>query len=179
MVGLTSFSSTVRADSYRIQPERVLSVVTADWNKDGNFDRAILIEAEPTEVDLLIYLSDGHGKMQLAIAKKNIAWRGAMWGTQPTMNINPVRSLEIISGNDAIGRNRWMQKLTVAYRNREFTVVGYTYNARDTLDLDDQMECDVNLLTGMGIKNGQSFMTSASAVTLANWSETSSPKECH
>ncbi|MEE3719086.1 hypothetical protein V2H45_20280 [Tumidithrix elongata RA019] len=32
VIGLTSFSSTAQADNYTIQPERVISVVTADWN---------------------------------------------------------------------------------------------------------------------------------------------------
>ena len=62
----------------------ILSVVTADWNNDGSFDRALLIasETEPDQADLLVYLSESTDNMRLAVSKKNIAWRGAMWGTQ-------------------------------------------------------------------------------------------------
>jgi hypothetical protein len=124
----SAFNLAVRAENVTtIRPETVLSVITGDWNRDGLFDRAILIEAEPTETDLLIYLSDAQGNMHLEIAKKNIAWRGAMWGTQPTLQTDRTGALELISGNEAIGRSRWTQKLTLAYQDGAFAIVGYTY----------------------------------------------------
>jgi len=173
-------SHPVYASDVAIRPERVLSVVTADWNGDGSFDRAILItsEAEPDQADLLVYLSDGSDTMRPAVSRRNIAWRGAMWGTQPALEITGRGSLIITSANEAVGRNRWTQKLTVVYRNKVFIVAGYTYSDYDTLAPGSSTNCDINYLSGKGVRNNKSFRTSAKAVALADWSEASIPNEC-
>ena len=174
-------SSSFYAEGKKVNPKNVLSVVTTDWNNDGGFDRAVLVinGAEPTQTELFIYLSDSTtSSMKLMVHKKDVAWRGVMWGTQPWIELTPQNSLTIHSLNEAIGRNRWEQVLTVAYRNDEFMVVGYTYGARDTLDLDYNLNCDVNLLTGNGIKNGESFSTSPKAIPLASWSDDLIPENC-
>lgn len=171
---------SVHAGDYTIRPERVLSVVTADWNGDGSFDRAILIasEAEPDQADLLVYLSDASDTMRLAVNKKNIAWRGAMWGTQPALEITGRGALIITSANEAVGRNRWTRKLTVVYRNKAFVVAGYTYSDHDTLSPGSSTNCDMNYLAGKGVRNTKSFRTSVKAVALKDWSEASIPQEC-
>lgn len=175
------FQAAAYAVDNTVKPENILAVVTADWNEDGSFDRAILLasETETDQVDLLIYLSNSPNSMALAVSKKGIAWQGAMWGTLPTLESTDKNGLAIISANDAIGRNRWQQKLTVVYRNKAFVVGGYTYEDRDTLDLDASSTCDVNFFTGKGLKNKKSFKTLAKAVNLNDWSEASIPKECH
>jgi hypothetical protein len=174
------YQPDVYAGDISVRPQNVLSVVTADWNSDGSFDRAILIESEtePDQSNLLIYLSESSGIMKLAIHKKDIAWRGALWGTQPTLETNEAQSLAVISANDAIGRHRWHQKLTVAYRNKTFVVAGYTYSERDTLAPDNESSCDVNFLAGKIIKNNKTLKISIHPITLADWSETSVPKDC-
>jgi hypothetical protein len=179
LVGSTPYHP-VHASDYTVRSERVLSVVTADWNGDGAFDRALLIasETEPDQVDLMLYLSESSDNMRLVVSKKNIAWRGAMWGTQPALDLAGRGSLVITSANEAIGRNRWTQKLTVVYRDQAFVVAGYTYTERDTLAPGSSSSCDINFLTGRGVKNKKSFRTSAKAVALTNWSEASIPQEC-
>ncbi len=183
LVGSILYHHPVRAsDAIMIRPERVISVITSDWNGDGAFDRAILIESdlESNQVDLLIYLSESSSSsnMRLAAGKKNIVWRGGMWGTQPTLEINAQRSLVITSGNDAIGRNRWNQKLTLLYRDKSFVIAGYTRIERDTIDPNFSSSCDVNFLTNKGFKNKKPFMISTKAVDLKDWSQDSIPKEC-
>jgi hypothetical protein len=170
----------VHASEVTVRPERVLSVVTADWNGDGSFDRAILLasEAEPDQADLLVYLSEASDIMRLAVSKKNIAWRGAMWGTQPTLEVIGRGSLIITSANEAVGRNRWTQKLTVVYRNKAFVVAGYTYADHDTLAPGSSTNCDINYLTGKGFRNKKPFRASAKAVALVEWSEAYIPQEC-
>jgi hypothetical protein len=170
----------VHANDRTVRPERVLSVVTADWNGDGLFDRALLIasETEPDQADLLVYLSESTDHMRLAVSKPNIAWRGAMGGTQPALELTGRGALVIISANEAIGRNRWTRKLTVVYRDQSFVVAGYTYTERDTLAAGASSSCDINLLTGEGVKNKKSFRTSARATALADWSEVAIPQEC-
>jgi hypothetical protein len=155
-------------------------VVTADWNGDGRFDRALLVasETEADQVDLLLYISDSSTSMRLAVSRKNIAWRGAMWGTQPSLELSGRSSLVITSANESIGRNRWIRKLTVAYRDKAFVVAGYTYSEYDTLDVGAHSSCDINFLTGNGIKNKRPFKTAPKAVILADWSDASIPREC-
>lgn len=175
------FQTGAYATDNTVKPENILAVVTADWNEDGSFDRAILLasETETDQADLLVYLSNSPNSMKLAISKKGIAWQGAMWGTQPTLELSGKNGLAIISANDAIGRNRWQQKLTIAYRNKVFVVGGYTYEDRDTLDLDAGSTCDVNFFTGKGLKNKKPFNVLAKAVNLSDWSESDIPKACH
>jgi hypothetical protein len=162
-----------------ISPKNILSVVTTDWNDDGSFDKAVLAESDEDETELFIYLSDSStDEMKLLVHKQNIAWRGGLWGTQPSLEVNERGSLMVISGNQAIGRNRWTQTLTITYRKNTFMVAGYTYTANDTLDLNYNLDCDVNLLNGKGIKNGKPFKSSARAVAVIDWSDASIPKEC-
>jgi hypothetical protein len=164
-----------------IAQDKVLSSATSDWNRDGIEDRAILAasDADPTETDLFIYLSDQSQKPKLALSKKNVAWRGAMYGTQPSLSVNPQGSLVIQSANDAIGRDRWSKKITALYENGEFIVAGFTYSYHDTLDLSAGGTCDVNLLTGKGVKNDKEFRTTLKPLNLQAWTEDSEPKECN
>jgi hypothetical protein len=62
LLSSSPYHSPVHASDGTVRPERVLSVVTADWNGDGAFDRALLIASatEPDQVDLLVYLSESH-----------------------------------------------------------------------------------------------------------------------
>ena len=169
------------AQEVLIEPQNVLSVITEDWNNDGRFDRAVLVISEEDEIatDLYLYLSDFEIKdMQLALHKKDIAWRGILWGTQPSLGLNEKGSLLIESKNEAIGRNRWFQTLTIAYRNNDFIVAGFSYNAYDTLDIDYLLECDINLLTGKGIKNGEVFKLELQNLSLADWPNDFFPRAC-
>jgi hypothetical protein len=157
-----------------VPQDKIISSVKADWNGDGFVDQAILVAGEPTETTLMVYFS---GTTQ-PITKQNVAWRGEMYGTQPSLSVNPQGSLVITSANDAIGRDRWSRKLTALYEKGGFVVAGYTYSYRDTLDPMNAGTCDVNLLTGKGIKNDKEFRTTLKPMPLAEWTENSEPKEC-
>jgi hypothetical protein len=165
-----------------IPPDAVLSAVTSDWNGDGRMDRAILVEGQEERADLYIYVStddpNGGERRDLALAKTGAAWKGAMWGTQPSLELSPKGSLLLKSGNDAIGRSRWSQTLTIVYRNGEFLVAGMTFDSRDTLEPKAGGHCDLNLLTGQGIRNGKALKVAAKQIRLADWSDDSRPKEC-
>ena len=155
LISLSSYADT----NPSVKPSDVVSVVTLDMNGDGSMDRAVLVNnPDETSVDLLIYLGeDAAHKMKLALNKPEIAWTGAMWGQLPSLESNNKDSLLIKSENSAIGRDRWSQKLTVAYRNNEFVLAGYTYDSYDTLDPKAGKSCDVNLLTGKGKKNAKAI----------------------
>ena len=79
-------------------------------------------------------------------------------GMYSTLRTNQRGSLEIISTNDSIGRNRWEQTLTVAYRQDSFLVVGFNYLSRDTIELENYQVCEYNLLTGKGTRKDRNVM---------------------
>ncbi len=162
--------------------ERVLSVVTLSFQADGGTDRAVLVANGDAGADLYLYLDVNDGQPDAAtkpaLVKKKAAWSGAMWGSRPTLDSNNRGALLIKSGNEAIGRSRWSQTLTVLYRNKEFVVGGVTREERDTLDPKLGGACDLNLLTGKGKRNGKPVATKFAAVKLADWSDEKPPKEC-
>lgn len=155
----------------------ILSIVAGDWNQDSLMDSAVLVKSGE-QVDLYLYMSNATGVMELKQAKKNIAWSGALAGTLPYLKVVKNKNLFIFSENDAVGRNRWHQHLNVDYRDNDFVVTGYTYDANDTLDPKFSLTCDVNLLTGEGIKNNQPFKIAAQNIKLSNWSDEKIPSQC-
>jgi hypothetical protein len=73
-------------------------------------------------------------------------------GQLPWLDVNGKGSLFIKSGNETIGRDRWRQTLTAVYRNNEFLITWIAYTARDTLDTERLVVCDLNFLTGKGLR---------------------------
>lgn len=186
-LGLLALVSLPAFAAESVSPDSVLSAVTVDLNNDGGFDRAVLAEVTGPDgaagtTDLYIYLSVpnelGHDVRELALVKREAAWAGGMWGTLPSLEVASNGSLLLKSGNDAIGRGRWQQTLTIALRNKELTVVGLTYVSRDTLDPNGGGNCDLNLLTGNGTRNGKKIKASIKAGSLKNWDMENLPKEC-
>ncbi|GAB2206369.1 hypothetical protein ROS1_31850 [Roseibium sp. ROS1] len=154
----------------------IAGAVTSPVDGDINRFRAILVETEEGG-DLYVFTDAGEGWKQVAHAK-DMVWRGGMYGQEPWMEANEHGSLKIYSENSAVGRNRWEQVLTVAYRNGVFRVAGYTYSYYDTLDPDANGQCDVNLLTGKGVLNGKNFKTSLGALPVQDWTMDTRPPEC-
>lgn len=180
LLATSSYAET--ADKHLINPANVLSVITNDWNNDGGMDRAILVapDNEDDDVGLYLYLSDDASPPPLLnIFKPNLAWSGSLWGTTPRLALGKSGSLEVHSMNESIGRNRWTQKLTIAYRNGAFVVAGYTYESYDTLDLDYAFSCDINLLSGKGLKNKKPVKIDQAVMKLADWSDQSVPDICN
>lgn len=154
----------------------IAGAVTSPVDGDINRFRAILVEKEEG-ADLYVFTDAGEGWKQVAHAK-DMVWRGGMYGQEPWMEATEHGSLKIYSENSAVGRNRWEQVLTIAYRNGVFRVAGYTYSYYDTLDPDANGQCDVNLLTGKGVLNGKNFKTSLGALPVQDWTMDTRPPEC-
>ena len=136
-----------------IEPWRVISSLTYDWDSDGLQDRAVLAEVENPDsfatLDLFIYREDPDQFGFIEAQRiRDIAWQGRMWGTHATMVLNDAGSIQIVSGNEAIGRGRWNEILTIAYRDEAYRLAGFYNDWRDTLELDDNGSCDVNMLNG-------------------------------
>ncbi|MGX1496615.1 hypothetical protein ACSSV1_001636 [Labrenzia sp. MBR-25] len=154
----------------------IAGAVTSPVDGDINRFRAVLVETEGGG-DLYVFTDAGEGWKQVAHAR-DMVWRGGMYGQEPWMEATEHGSLKIYSENSAVGRNRWDQVLTIAYRNGVFRVAGYTYSYYDTLDPDANGQCDVNLLTGKGVLNGKTFKTSLKALPVQDWTMDTRPPEC-
>lgn len=159
---------------------RVLSSVTLSFEGDGT-DRAVLVENSASGADLYIYLAldpNREAPSKPNLIKASAAWSGVMWGTRPSLDVSDKGSLLIKSGNEGIGRGRWSQTLTVAYRNKEFIVAGFTREEHDTLDLKAGGSCDINFLAGKGKRNGSSISIRTPAPRLSDWSDEKLPQSC-
>ncbi len=117
----------------------------ADLNGDGRAERFWLYAGGDAMADLVI---EGTGGATVQVP--GFVWAGTMAGNEPSLELAENGSVRVISGNLSVGRNRWQQVLTIAYRNGGYMIAGYTYDSYDTLDLDAGGTCDVNLLTGRG-----------------------------
>ncbi|WP_348642325.1 hypothetical protein [Rhizobium tropici] len=106
--------------------------------------------------------------------------RRARWivGQEPSISALPNGSIAIASQNDAIGRDRWSLTLTLAYRNNDFVVAGYTYDSRDTLEPGSDHSCDYNVLAGKVTKDGRTLKAEAKTVSIQNWQDDFGQKVC-
>jgi hypothetical protein len=163
--------------------ERVLSAVTLSLQESGSTDRAVLVDNQDAGADLYVYFAVDDAKpdapIKPALVKKNAAWSGIMWGTRPSLQVSDKGSLLIKSANYGIGRSRWDQTLTVVYRNKELVVAGLTYLSFDTLDPKVGGSCDLNFLTGKGLRDSKPVETKFPVTKLADWSDEKLPRECN
>lgn len=138
--------------------------------------RAVLVETDGA-ADLYLFADMGEGWTKAAFAPA-IVWRGLMAGTDPSLEVADNGSLKVMSENSSIGRDRWTQTLTIAYRGGGFVVAGYTFSYYDTLDPDAGGICDVNLLSGRGTHKDAAFKTGFAARSVSAWTMDTMPPEC-
>jgi hypothetical protein len=101
-----------------------------------------------------------------------------MYGQDPSIEALPGGSIAVHSQNSGIGRNRWEQTLTIAYRNDQFVIAGYTHDYHDTIDLNDSGTCDYNVLTGKVTHDGKAAKVDARTITVAEWTDDVGNKAC-
>ena len=146
-------------------PQNTLATVTADLNNDGVADRAVLFRAGK-EMDGALAIFDRGDPDRLALFAPAIAWVGGL-GQQPDLGVSPRGSLLVKSMNDSVGRERWFQTVTIAYRKGRYLLAGITYDWYDTLDPANTGTCDLNLLTGKGtLQKGETGPATALRVSL-------------
>lgn len=181
-LALVTASAPARAEEddlapHEYEPGRQIAEIEADFDGDGLPDRAELVVGEDRyEGDgahLIVTFGDGRATQTY----RYIAWRGAMYGTQPELSVTARGSLLVKAQNMAIGRFRWESILTIAWRDDAFYVAGYTFGAYDTIDLTN-ISCDVNLFTGAGLRNGEEIHIAPRRIALADWSEQNAPDAC-
>lgn len=166
-----------------IDPDRIAAAATGDFDKDGTNDLVLLVappeSAGNEDHSAYLFLTGETGKLELKEIVPNLVW-GAyeMAGQNASLEALPNGSFVIISHNDGIGRDRWEQRLTVAYRNNEFAVAGYTYTAYDTLNPDASQACDINMLTGKGKANDKPVAIPGKLIYLRDWKDEMGSKPC-
>lgn len=150
--------------------------VTSDLTGDGRPESFRLIDNDGM-VDLEIR---GDGGTVLA---RGIAWKGGI-GQEPDLSLAPNGSVRLSARNESIGRDRWVQVLTIAFRQGRYVVAGLTYDWYDTLDPANTGRCDFNLLAGRGVvQRGDAperqVRVAKGAVPVTDWHEDRPlPAEC-
>ena len=156
--------------------ERVIAMASGDWDKDGTADLAVIAAPDEDSGDdngIYVYLAKPEeGRLTLALAAPNSVWGPlSLSGQEPELAGLANGSFTLTTKNDSVGRDRWRQSLTIAYRNFDFIVAGYTYAGYDTLDPNAISECDLNVLTGKGKSNGRPVAGKAQFVLLKDWKD--------
>lgn len=165
------------ADTQDAIEEPFSTLIQGDFTGDGRPDMAMLHEDKLGEGVLRLALSQG-----ITHVVQDFVWIGG-FGQEPWLELTEHGSLLVASHNSAIGRNRWEQVITLAYRDDALRVAGYTFRWYDTLNLDDTGVCDLNLLSGKGeINLGQDDAPKTIRLTtksrpVTEW-PSDMPKEC-
>lgn len=182
VITLSAISSAAAGD---IDPNRIIGAATGDWNKDGNQDLALLVapKDEAEDIGIYIYLRDKeHLLLRLAAtAPQKVVGNSnldGLYGQDPTIAALPSGSIAVHSENSGIGRDRWEQTLTLAYRNGAFVVAGFTYSHYDTLDPDNNGTCDYNVLSGKVSSGGKDRKAEVKTVAIGDWTDEFGMKAC-
>lgn len=162
-----------------IRPQDVLDAATGDWNKDGREDLALLAttSGDDMQVGLYVYLREEETNgtlLTLALAVPDKIWGGrggetAAFGQEPSIRALSNGSIAITTQNSGIGRNRWEHTISLAHRDGRFVVAGLTFNSYDTLQEEEPLSCDLNLLTGRGVVNERKISFAPLALQLQDW----------
>ncbi|EYR80727.1 hypothetical protein P9A16_11135 [Shinella sp. 838] len=173
---LLSLALPLAAAAADFPAERVAAMASGDWNKDGVAD--LVLVATPGDNSgedngLYVYIAKPEeNRLTLALTLPNTIWGNlAMYGQEPELAALANGSFTLTTKNDSVGRDRWRQSLTIAYRNFDFIVAGYTFSSYDTLNPDAGSECDLNVLTGKGKARGQPIAGRAQFVLLKDWQD--------
>ena len=153
-------------------------MASGDWNKDGTQDLALVAKPGDDSGDdngIYVYVAKPEdSRLTLALSLPNSIWGNlTMYGQEPELAALANGSFTLTTKNESVGRNRWRQSLTIAYRNFDFIVAGYTYSSYDTIAEDggenSTTDCDLNVLTGKGKSGGRPVAGKAQFVLLKDW----------
>ena len=155
--------------------DNIVDAAMGDIDGDGRQDLVVLTLPEgkmENDVGIAVYLREP----QYPALKQAIVFPARFWGTksagqQPQISILANRSIIVHTQNMSIGRTHWERTYTLAWRDGELVVAGFTYSFFDTISQWTAGRCDINLLTGEGTRNGAMLATSSQHITLAEWDD--------
>lgn len=163
-----------------IDPAALISLVQQDWNSDGRLDKALLLRTSPStrNVALRIYLSDDSAAgYRLAGRHDAIAWAGSGRAGRPDLSAS-TNGVTLRSGNDNAQDNPWHEVYSIEHRDDRFVVSRYTVTWHDKSDRRAGFRCDLNLLSGSGIRNTSSLESVPVAPALNDWQRSTLPENC-
>lgn len=131
-----------------LPPGSLIAAISLDWNGDVVLDAATLTRAGDGMADLTLYRGGGIHGLDPILTLRGAVFAGPMAGQAPAFEARTPTSFGIATQQIGVGRLPWHQRVTIAYRDGDFLVAGYTYTFYDRLDLGHHGVCDVNLLTG-------------------------------
>jgi hypothetical protein len=144
-----------------IETQKIITGLSGDWNGDGAVDLALIVETEPTDpMDIHFFLRDKERDFlrPAEVVREQIygEWNGfdrpgyENSDTEPGLTALPNGSIKLYMPALPIGSERTNQTLTIAYRDGDFIVAGFTYDYDDALQENVVRSCDYNVLTGKG-----------------------------
>ena len=166
----------------------VLSEITLDVDKDGKTDRALLVEAADSSMDLYIYLAGGDKKLGIS-GVPTFVKKAITEGSISSLETNARGSLVLTSCAGCGANKSWAETLTIVYRNHDFLVGGYkrdwdwnSHLADNTVDTKTG-SCDINFLTGngaasQGLEDNRPVKQKFKRIRLTDWSPANLPKIC-
>jgi hypothetical protein len=163
-----------------IDPALLLSLVQQDWNRDGRLDKALLLRdsSDARQVALRIYLSDGSDTgYRLAGRHDAIGWAGQGEAGRPDLSASE-SGVTLRSGDSGSTKTPWHEVLSIDRRDDRFVVSRYTVNWHDKSDRRAGFRCDINLVTGSGIRNMASLESVPAPATLEKWQRDALPPDC-
>ena len=146
--------------------------LAADLDGDGKTELAVALGGP--EVTLVILApTPPHDALSVVASGTGIAWTQA--GEDARLDQDPATgSLRLTTSNYGIGRNKWEQVLTIAWRDGAWRIAGLDHSGFDTLTAEGADTCSANLLTGRVIIDAPDGTRSerrltGPAPTLARW----------
>jgi hypothetical protein len=137
-----------------------LRTLNADLDRDGRAETFTLTD-------------DGESLTTLTIVrpgKTTIVARDIAWSLEPANLTRAANgSVWLNTSHVGIGRSPHDQTLTIAYRSGVYQVVGITRSNWDRIEPDTSTACDINLITGRGMVNGNPVRRPAGARPVVTW----------
>ncbi len=155
----------VQSIEFKGRPDRVVSA-TLVKSEDANFGTIMITHQKASDVRHFV------GAMSDVEYTVNESLPGFT-----TLEKNAGGSLVITSTNDTFGRDRYTRKLTVAYRNNQYKIIGFTLYTLDTMNMKSD-ECDYNLQTQKGKKNGKAVSIKTRSMSFEKFVENEKSYSC-
>jgi hypothetical protein len=192
IIGLAGVSASAIAES---EPSaEPLHEITLDIDHDGKTDRVVIVMQDPdgAQADLHVYLAAGEGKLDLS-RKPTFLKKAITEGSVSGLEVGD-GSLIVTSCYGCGARKSWDETLTIAHRDGEFLVVGYTKDwdwgneirkPNGEWDVETTIGgCDIDFLSGEGVVSEglddvvQPIEGKFEPVKLTDWTRENLPEAC-
>ncbi len=182
---IAGFLATAAHAGEPIDPERIASATTGDWDGDGDIDLAMLVrpaqdQGTAKNAIYILFNDPLSGSMEVkALANDKVEGDFIYVGNEATISALPNGSILVSTKNGAEGQRHYEQKLTLAYRNFQFVVAGYTFTRSDDNGVENFQSCDLNVLTGKGKRDDAPFSVAPRFTTIEDWNDEMGTQSCN